>query len=55
MLDYQAIEKYYEEMPAESREFMDKSIEAIVSAKQRGGKVVVATGSGPNIHEGVTP
>lgn len=54
MLDYQAIEKYYEEMPAESREFMDKSIEAIVSAKQRGGKVVVATGSGPNIHEGVT-
>ncbi len=28
--------------------------ERIVEAKQRGGKVVVVTGSGPNIHEGVT-
>ena len=26
----------------------------IVAAKQRGGKVVVVTGSGPNLHEGVT-
>ena len=26
----------------------------IVAAKERGGKVVVVTGSGPNIHEGVT-
>lgn len=28
--------------------------ERIVAAKERGGKVVVVTGSGPNIHEGVT-
>jgi hypothetical protein len=29
-------------------------VEEIVAAKSRGGKVTVVTGSGPNIHEGVT-
>ncbi|MBV8818059.1 MAG: hypothetical protein JO022_06855 [Acidobacteriaceae bacterium] len=33
---------------------LDTAIEKIVTAKQRGGRVVVATGSGPNVHEGVT-
>src|SRR6266481_4850173 len=31
-----------------------KAVEKIVTAKRRGGSVVVVTGSGPNIHEGVT-
>src|SRR5258708_40259294 len=31
-----------------------KAVEKIVTAKRRGGCVVVVTGSGPNIHEGVT-
>src|SRR5882762_10439106 len=31
-----------------------KAVEQIVAAKRRGGSVVVVTGSGPNIHEGVT-
>lgn len=26
----------------------------VVDAKKKGGKVAVVTGSGPNIHEGVT-
>ncbi len=30
------------------------AVDRIVEAKQRGGKVVVVTGSGPNVHEGVT-
>ena len=30
------------------------AVDGIVAAKQRGGKVVVVTGSGPNVHEGVT-
>ena len=30
------------------------SVDRIVAAKERGGKVAVVTGSGPNIHEGVT-
>lgn len=31
-----------------------ETADAIVSVKQRGGKVAVVTGSGPNVHEGVT-
>ena len=33
---------------------VDKTVDAIVTAKEKGGKVAVVTGSGPNIHEGVT-
>lgn len=33
---------------------IDQAVDRIVTAKERGGKVVVVTGSGPNIHEGVT-
>jgi deoxyhypusine synthase len=33
---------------------VDEATRAIVQAKKAGGKVVVITGSGPNIHEGVT-
>ncbi|MBI2426189.1 MAG: hypothetical protein HYV27_25420 [Candidatus Hydrogenedentes bacterium] len=31
-----------------------RTVDQIVAAKEKGGKVVVVTGSGPNIHEGVT-
>lgn len=37
-----------------TRERIEIAADRIVEAKQRGGKVVVVTGSGPNIHEGVT-
>ncbi|MGH9614489.1 MAG: hypothetical protein ACRD4P_15565, partial [Bryobacteraceae bacterium] len=33
---------------------LEHAIRKIVDAKERGGRVVVVTGSGPNIHEGVT-
>jgi len=33
---------------------VEKTVDAIVAAKEKGGKVAVVTGSGPNIHEGVT-
>ncbi len=33
---------------------VDAAVERIVAAKERGGAVMVVTGSGPNIHEGVT-
>jgi len=48
------INKYYSLIDEDSRYFLDESIKKIVTAKLNGGKVVVATGSGPNIHEGVT-
>ena len=33
---------------------VDEAVDRIVAAKERGGKVAVVTGSGPNVHEGVT-
>jgi hypothetical protein len=33
---------------------LENAVEAITSTKESGGKVVVVTGSGPNLHEGVT-
>jgi len=48
------IEKIYQEMSPDVREMLDRSISSIVSAKKRGGKIIVVTGSGPNVHEGAT-
>src|SRR3954447_17846259 len=42
------------QLPETSREHLNRAVERIVAAKQGGGAVVVVTGSGPNIHEGVT-
>jgi hypothetical protein len=50
----EAVRSYYEMLDASAREYLDEAAARIVEAKKRGGKVAVATGSGPNIHEGVT-
>lgn len=41
-------------LPETVRDHLDLAIEKIVEAKRRKGSVAVVTGSGPNIHEGVT-
>jgi len=41
-------------LPERSRSNLLEAAKKIVAAKNRGGSVVVVTGSGPNIHEGVT-
>lgn len=43
-----------ETLTPETVERINAAAEAVVAAKERGGKVVVVTGSGPNVHEGVT-
>jgi len=48
------IELLYRGLPNDTKEMLDRAIESIVSAKKKGGRVVVVTGSGPNLHEGVT-
>ena len=48
------LEKLYSELPADTKEMLDRSIASIVEAKKKNGKVVTVVGSGPNIHEGVT-
>jgi hypothetical protein len=48
------LESLLHQLPAATRNRLEEAVARIVTAKRRGGKVVVITGSGPNIHEGVT-
>ncbi len=48
------IEILYRDLSPDTKEMLDRAIASIVSAKKKGGKIVVVTGSGPNLHEGVT-
>lgn len=50
----QYIEIFRAALDERSRDTLAASVQKIVEAKKRGGKVMVVTGSGPNIHEGVT-
>ena len=54
MINYKLIEELYNSLNKQNKEWVDKSIEKIVQTKEKGGNIVVVTGSGPNIHEGVT-
>jgi len=53
-IDHSLLQSLFNELPAATRTRFEEAVTRIVAAKQRGGKVVVITGSGPNIHEGVT-
>jgi hypothetical protein len=48
------IEQFRSSLDGRSQTTLDTAIQQIVETKKRGGKVMVVTGSGPNIHEGVT-
>jgi hypothetical protein len=48
------LQSLFDELSTATRIRFAAAVTRIVAAKQRGGKVVVITGSGPNIHEGVT-
>lgn len=48
------VEKLYNDLSPDVKEMLNRAVDSIVSAKERGGKVVVVTGSGPNLHEGIT-
>ncbi len=54
VINREPIELLYRDLRPDTKEMLDRAIESIVSAKKKGGKVVVVTGSGPNLHEGVT-
>jgi hypothetical protein len=43
-----------ERLDATALDRVELAAEKIIAAKKRGGKVAVVTGSGPNLHEGVT-
>jgi hypothetical protein len=48
------IDEYYSKLSEETQSSIDGAVESIVTKKQKGKKVMVVTGSGPNLHEGVT-
>jgi hypothetical protein len=48
------IESYEAQLNPETINFVQQSINKIVEAKEKGRKVAVILGSGPNLHEGVT-
>jgi len=48
------INKYYQELDQASRSNLDRAIDNIIEVKKKNGKIMIVTGSGPNIHEGVT-
>ena len=54
MIDAEALRSIERELDASTLARVEQAVDKIVAAKNRGGKVVVVTGSGPNIHEGVT-
>jgi hypothetical protein len=48
------LREFYESLDPRSRASLDAATDRVVEVKKRGGKIAVVTGSGPNIHEGVT-
>jgi hypothetical protein len=53
-IDGAFIDSLYAGLDAETRGRIDTVVETAASIKAKGGKIAVVTGSGPNIHEGVT-
>jgi hypothetical protein len=53
-VDRDFIEKLYQGLDGQARASLDEVVDGIVAARTAGEKVVVVTGSGPNVHEGVT-
>ena len=54
VIDTKLLDRLEQELSEEMRARAYGAADRIVAAKERGGKVAVVTGSGPNIHEGVT-
>jgi hypothetical protein len=48
------VKQLYNDLQPSGRQMIDIAVDRIVEAKKNKGKVVVVTGSGPNLHEGVT-
>lgn len=46
-IDRKPIELLYNNLESSAKEMLDRAVSNIVSAKEKGGKVVVVTGSGP--------
>lgn len=54
IFDIRIIQSLYDAVDPDNKKILDQAIDLVIDAKLKGKRVVVATGSGPNIHEGVT-
>ncbi len=54
MINEKLITELYAELEEKNKHWVDRTVSEIVRVKEKGGKIAVVTGSGPNIHEGVT-
>lgn len=53
-MDTELLRSLHDALDGTTKARLDEAVRRIVRTKEQGGKVVVVTGSGPNIHEGVT-
>ncbi|MCA9732293.1 MAG: hypothetical protein H6696_16110 [Deferribacteres bacterium] len=53
-LPREPIENIFKSLPLQTQNTITTCVQAMTDLKQKGGKIVVVTGSGPNLHEGVT-
>lgn len=53
-IDTKALDRLNDDLPPEMQGRIERAASLITKEKEAGGRVVVITGSGPNIHEGVT-
>jgi hypothetical protein len=53
-MENHATESYFNNLGEKSQENLKEAIDRIIEVKKRNGKIMLVTGSGPNIHEGVT-
>ena len=54
IINEELLKEFYDALDSRSKKALSDATERVVAAKKRGGKVVIVTGSGPNLHEGVT-
>ncbi|RJP27069.1 MAG: hypothetical protein C4527_14100 [Candidatus Omnitrophota bacterium] len=52
--DHSRIEEWYHTLSQECQNRLDLTVDILCKTKEKGGKIAVVTGSGPNLHEGVT-
>ncbi len=50
----QSIDALYNSMEPAAQKRIDTTVDILCDVKEKGGKIAVVTGSGPNVHEGVT-
>lgn len=53
-INNELLKEFYDGLDVRSQEALEDAVSRVVEAKKNGGKVAVVTGSGPNLHEGVT-